>query len=134
MIKTSSGTVYYTQQELNNKINEVMEDGYKITNAIYEKAREMDWCSEYDDWAYEVNKDLKFFEIPLMRREYAVTYTIERLQIATVTVQVTARDEDDAEDQAEEAYDIDELVEKIDNDNDWNTTNETIEKVEAQEI
>jgi hypothetical protein len=134
MIKTSSGTQYYTQKEMTDRTNEVMEDGYKITNAIYEKAREMDWCSEYDDWAYEVNKNLKYFEVPLMRREWAVTYTIERMQIATVTVQVTARDSDDAEDQAEEAYDINELVEKIDNDNDWDTTNETIEKVEAQEI
>ena len=133
MIKTSSGTVYYTQQEVNNKINEVMEDGHKITNAIYEKAKEMNWCSEYDDWAYEVNKDLKFFEVPVMRREWAVTYTIERLQRATVTVQVTARDPDDAEDQAEEAYNIDELVEKIDDD-EWDVTNETIEQVEAQEI
>jgi hypothetical protein len=133
MITTSSGTQYYTQQEVTNKINEVMEDGYKITNAIWQKAKDMDWCSEYDDWAEETNKDLKFFEVPLMRREYAVTYTIERLQIAEVTVQVTARHEDDAEDQAEEAYDIDDLVGKID-DNEWKTTNETIEKVEAQEI
>jgi hypothetical protein len=133
MIKTSSGTQYYTQQEVTNKINEVMEDGYKITNAIYEKAKEMDWCSEYDDWAYEVNRNLKFFEVPLMRSEYAVTYTIERMQRATVTVQVTARDSDDAEDQAEEAYEIDDLVGKIDDD-EWDTTNETIEKVEAQEI
>lgn len=133
MIKTSSGTVYYTQHEINLKINEVMEDGYKITNAIYEKAREMDWCSEYDDWAYEVNRNLKFFEVPVMRREWAVTYSIERLQRATVTVQVTARDADDAEDQAEEAYNIDELVEKIDDD-EWDVTNETIEQVEAQEI
>jgi phosphosulfolactate synthase (CoM biosynthesis protein A) len=103
MIKTSSGTQYYTQQEVTNQINEVMEDGYKITNAIYQKARDMDWCSEYDDWAEEVNKDLKFFEVPVMRSEYAVTYTIERTQRATVTVQVTARNEDDAEDQADEA-------------------------------
>jgi hypothetical protein len=133
MIKTSSGTVYYTQHEVNLKINEVMEDGYKITNAIYDKARDMDWCSEYDDWAYEVNRNLKFFEVPLMRSEYTVTYTIERMQRATVTVKVTARDSDDAEDQAEEAYDIDDLVGKIDDD-EWDTTNETIEKVEAQEI
>ena len=133
MIKTSSGTVYYTQQEVNNKINEVMEDGYKITNAIYEKARDMDWCSEYDDWAEEVNKDLKFFEVPTMRREYAVTYTIERLQRATVTVQVTARNEDDAEDQADEAYNTEELVEKIDED-EWDTKHEEIIETEAQEI
>jgi hypothetical protein len=133
MITTSSGTQYYTQQEVTNKINEVMEDGYKITNAIWQKAKDMDWCSEYDDWAYEVNRNLKFFEVPLMRSEYAVTYTIERMQRATVTVQVTARDSDDAEDQAEEAYDIDDLVGKIDDD-EWDTTNETIEKVEAQEI
>jgi len=133
MIKTSSGTVYYTQHEVNLKINEVMEDGYKITNAIYEKAREMDWCSEYDDWAYEVNKDLKFFEVPVMRREWAVTYTIERLQRATVTVQVTARDSDDAEDQADEAYNTEELVEKIDED-EWDTKNEEIIETEAQEI
>ena len=133
MIKTSSGTVYYTQKEMTDKINEVMEDGYKITNAIYEKAREMDWCSEYDDWAYEVHKDLKFFEVPVMRREWAVTYTIERLQRATVTVQVTARDSDDAEDQADEAYSTEELIEKIDDD-EWDVTNETIEQVEAQEI
>jgi len=133
MIKTSSGTVYYTQKEMTDKINEVMEDGYKITNAIYEKATEMDWCSEYDDWAYEVNKDLKFFEIPLMRREWAVTYTIERLQRATVTVQVTARDEDDAENQADEAYSTEELIEKIDED-EWTTENEEIQETEAQEI
>lgn len=133
MIKTSSGTVYYTQHEVNLKINEVMEDGYKITNAIYEKAREMDWCSEYDDWAYEVNKDLKFFEVPLMRSEYTVTYTLERMQRATVTVQVTARDEDDAENQADEAYDTDDLVNKIDDD-EWQTLNEEITGTEAQEI
>lgn len=133
MIKTSSGTVYYTKQELTNQINEVMEDGYKITNAIYEKARDMDWCSEYDDWAEEVNKDLKFFEVPTMRREYAVTYTIERLQRATVTVQVTARNEDDAEDQADEAYNTEELVEKIDED-EWDTKHEEIIETEAQEI
>ena len=133
MIKTSSGTVYYTQHEVNLKINEVMEDGYKITNAIYEKARDMNWCSEYDDWAEEVNKDLKFFEVPVMRSEYAVTYTIERLQRATVTVQVTARGEDEAEDQADEAYSTEELVEKIDED-DWDTKHEEIIETEAQEI
>jgi hypothetical protein len=133
MIKTSSGTVYYTQQEMTNRTNEVMEDGYKITNAIYEKAREMDWCSEYDDWAYEVNRNLKFFEVPLMRSEYAVTYTLERTQTVEVTVQVTARDEDDAENQADEAYDTDDLVNKVD-DSEWRTTNETIESTQAQEI
>jgi hypothetical protein len=133
MIKTSSGTVYYTQQEMTNRTNEVMEDGYKITNAIYDKAREMDWCSEYDDWADDVNKSLKYFEIPLMRREYAVTYTLERTQTVEVTVQVTARDEDDAENQADEAYDTDDLVNKV-TDDEWRTTNETIESTEAQEI
>jgi hypothetical protein len=133
MIKTSSGTQYYTQQEVTNKINEVMEDGYRITNAIYDKAREMDWCSEYDDWAEQTNRSLKFFEIPLMRREWAVTYTIERLQRATVTVQVTARNDDDAEDQADEAYSTEELVEKIDED-DWDTKHEEIISTEAQEI
>jgi len=133
MIKTSSGTQYYTQQEVTNQINEVMEDGYKITNAIYQKARDMDWCSEYDDWAEEVNKDLKFFEVPIMRSEYAVTYTIERTQRATVTVQVTARNEDDAEDQADEAYSTEELVEKIDED-DWNTEHEEIISTGAEEI
>ena len=133
MIKTSSGTVYYTQQEVTNKINEVMEDGYKITNAIYEKAKDMDWCSEYDDWAEDTNRDLKFFEIPLMRREYAVTYTIERTQRATVTVQVTARDNDDAEDQADEGYNTEELIEKID-ESDWTTEHEEIIRTEAQEI
>jgi hypothetical protein len=110
-----------------------MEDGYKITNAIYEKAKEMDWCSEYDDWAYEVNKSLKFFEIPIMRGEYAVTYTLSRYQEVEVTVQVTARNEDDAENQADDAYCLSELIEKADED-EWITKNEEIEKVEAQEI
>jgi phosphosulfolactate synthase (CoM biosynthesis protein A) len=133
MIKTSSGTVYYTQKEMTEKINEVMEDGYRITNAIYDKARDMNWCSEYDDWAEKTNEGLKFFEIPLMRREYAVTYTIERVQRATVTVQVTARNGDDAEDQADEAYSTEELVEKIDDD-EWDTKHEEIIETEAQEI
>ena len=110
-----------------------MEDGYKITNAIWQKAKDMDWCSEYDDWAEETNKDLKFFEIPLMRGEYAVTYTLNRYQQVQVTVQVTARNEDDAEDQADEAYCLSELIEKAD-ENEWTTENEEIHKVEAQEI
>jgi hypothetical protein len=133
MIKTSSGTVYYTQKEMTDRTNEVMEDGYKITNAIYEKAREMDWCSEYDDWAEDVNKSLKYFEVPLMRREYAVTYTLVRYQEVEVTVQVTARDEDDAENQADEAYDTNDLVNKV-TDSEWRTTDERIESTEAQEI
>lgn len=133
MIKTSSGTQYYTQQEVNEKINEVMEDGYRITNAIYEKAEEMEWCSEYDDWAEDTNANLKFFEIPLMRREYAVTYTLTRYQEVEVTVQVTARNSDDAEDQADEAYSLDELIEKADDD-EWITKNEEIKSTEAQEI
>jgi len=111
MIKTSSGTVYYTKQELNEKINEVMEDGYRITNAIHDKAKDKDWCDEYDDWAKYVNKSLKFFEIPLMRTEWTVTYTIQRVQKAEVTVQVTAKDDDD-----------------------WTTIDESIEETQAQEI
>ena len=133
MIKTSSGTVYYTKQELNDKISEVMEDGYKITNAIIEKARDKDWCEEYDQWAEYVNKSLKYFEIPLMRTEWTVTYTIQRVQTAEVTVEVTARDEDDAESQAEDMYSVSDLVDKTD-DRDWTTTDETIEETRAQEI
>jgi hypothetical protein len=133
MIKTSSGTVYYTQQEVNNKINEVMEDGYKITDAIIEKARDKDWCEEYDDWAEYVNKSLKFFEIPLMRTEWTVTYTIQRVQTAEVTVEITAKDEDDAENQANDIYSASDLVDKTDN-NDWTTKDETIENTRAQEI
>ena len=132
MIKTSSGTVYYTQQEVNNKINEVMEDGHKITNAIYEKAREMNWCSEYDDWAYEVNKDLKFFEVPLMRKEYAVTYCITRTQSARVTVLVTGMDTCDAEDQASDIYSEYDLAEKVSED-DWDTQDIDIDSIEAEE-
>jgi hypothetical protein len=133
MIKTSSGTVYYTQEEVNNKVNEVMEDGYRITNAIYEEAYERDWCHQYDDWAENVNTTLKFFSIPLMHKEYEVTYTIERTQTATVTVKVTARSEDDAEDEANSEYCVSDLADKIDDD-EWTTTNETIEETEAQEV
>ena len=113
--------------------NEMMEDGYKITNAIIEKARDQDWCEEYDDWAKQVNKSLKFFDIPLMRTEWTVTYTIQRVQTAEVTVEVTAKDEDHAEDQANDEYSVSDLVDKTD-DMDWTTIDETIEKTEAQEI
>lgn len=133
MIKTSSGTVYYTEKEMTEARNEVMDDGYKITNAIIEKARDKDWCEEYDQWAEYVNKSLKYFEIPLMRTEYTVTYTIQRVQTAEVTVEVTARDEDDAENQAEDMYSVSDLVDKT-NDRDWTTTDETIEETRAQEI
>lgn len=118
MIKTSSNTVYYTQQELNNKINEVMEDGYNITNSIYQKALDLDWCDEYDHWAESVNDTLKFFEIPLMRKEYAVTYSITRIQTAKVTVLVTATDEDGAENCADDIYDESDLADKVD-EKDW---------------
>ena len=133
MIKSSSGTVYYTQKEMTEAKNEMMEDGYKITNAIIEKARDQDWCEEYDEWAKYVNKSLKFFEIPLMRTQWTVTYTIQRVQTAEVTVEVTAKDEDHAEDEANDEYSVSDLVDKTD-DMDWTTIDETIEKTEAQEI
>lgn len=132
MIKTSSGTVYYTQQELNNKINEVMEDGYKISNAIYEEAENRDWCDMYDSWADELNKTLKFFEVPLMRKEYAVTYTITRTQSAKVTVLVTATDEDSAIYQASDIYSESDLAEKVSED-DWDTQDIDIDSIEAEE-
>ena len=132
MIKTSSGTVYYTQQEVNQKVNEVMEDGYRVTNAIYEEACERDWCDEYDSWAEEVNESLKFFEIPLMRREYSVTYNLTRTQTASVTVKITARNEDDAEDQANDAYCESELADKL-AEYDWDTDEITIDSTEVEE-
>jgi hypothetical protein len=132
MIKTSSGTVYYTQQEVNNKVNEVMEDGYKITNAIYEKANDMDWCEEYDQWAEDTNVDLKYFEIPLMRREYSVTYNLTRTQTASVTVTVTARDEDNAEDQANDIYSESDLADKL-KEYEWDTDEITIDSTEVGE-
>jgi adenosylcobinamide amidohydrolase len=132
MIKTSSGTVYYTQKEMTDRTNEVMEDGYKITNAIYEKAINLDWCEEYDNWAEDTNKDLKYFEIPLMRREYSVTYTLARTQTAQVTVTVTARSDDNAEDQASDIYDVSDLVDKLDED-DWQTQDVDIDSTEVGE-
>jgi hypothetical protein len=132
MIKTSSGTVYYTQKEMTDRTNEVMEDGYKITNAIYEKANDLDWCEEYDNWAEDTNKDLKYFEIPLMRREYSVTYTLARTQTAQVTVTVTARSDDNAEDQASDIYDVSDLVDKLDED-DWQTQDVDIDSTEVGE-
>jgi hypothetical protein len=132
MIKTSSGTVYYTQKEMTDRTNEVMEDGYKITNAIYEKANDLDWCEEYDNWAEDTNKDLKYFEIPLMRREYSVTYTLARTQTAQVTVTVTARSDDNAEDQASDIYDVSDLVDKLDED-DWQTQDIDIDSTEVGE-
>jgi hypothetical protein len=132
MIKTSSGTVYYTQQEVNNKVNEVMEDGYKITNAIYEEACERDWCEQYDEWAENVNATLKFFEIPLSRKEYAVTYSITRTQTARVTVTVTATSEDAAEDQASDMYDEGDLADRAD-ESDWETQDIDIDSTEIEE-
>ena len=132
MIKTSSGTVYYTQQEVNNKVNEVMEDGYKITNAVYKKAVDMNWCSEYDEWAEDTNVSLKFFEIPLMSKEYAITYSITRTQTARVTVTVTARSECDAEDQASDIYDEYDLADKV-NEHDWDTQDIDIDSPEVEE-
>jgi adenosylcobinamide amidohydrolase len=132
MIKTSSGTVYYTQQEVNNKINEVMEDGYKITNAVYEKSVDMNWCSEYDDWAEDTNQSLKFFEIPLMAKEYAITYSITRTQTARVTVTVTARGEDEAEDHASDIYDECDLADKV-SEHEWDTQDIDIDSTEVEE-
>jgi hypothetical protein len=132
MIKTSSGTVYYTQQEVNQKINEVMEDGYRITNAIHEEACERDWCDQYDEWAENINTTLKFFEIPLMTKEYDVVYTITRTQEARVTVKVTSRSEDDAEDEASEMYSTYELADKV-KEYDWDTQDVTIDSTEVEE-
>jgi len=126
MIKTSSGTVYYTQQEVNNKINEVMEDGYRITSAIYEEACDRDWCDMYDEWADKVNETLKFFEISNMRREYEVTYNLTRTQTTQVTVKVIATSDDDAQEDADQTYDVNDLADKADED-DWETQDIDVE-------
>lgn len=131
MIKTSSGTVYYTQQEVNQKINEVMEDGYKITNAIHEEAIEREWCEQYDSWAENVNATLKFFEIPLSRREYEVTYSITRTQTARVTVKTTAVSEDDAEDDTNSSYEESDLADMV-REHDWDTEDITIDSTEVE--
>ena len=107
-----------------------MEDGYRITTAIYEKADEMDWCSEYDEWAEDTNAVLKFFTIPLMRNEYNVTYTITRTQEAQVTVKVTARNEEDAEEAASEDNSSYDLADTVRN-SDWDTQDVTIDNVEV---
>jgi hypothetical protein len=131
MIKTSSGTVYYTQQEVNNKVNEVMQDGYKITNAIHEEAVEREWCEQYDSWAENVNATLKFFEIPLSRKEYEVTYSITRTQTARVTVKTTAVSEDDAEDDTNNSYDESDLADMV-KEHDWDTDDITIDRTEVE--
>jgi hypothetical protein len=124
--------VYYTQQEVNNKVNEVMEDGYKITNAIHEEAIERNWCDQYDEWAENINTTLKFFEIPLMSKEYEITYSITRTQTARVTVTITAQSEDDAVDQADDIYDEGDLEDKA-NEDDWETQDIDIDSKEVEE-
>jgi hypothetical protein len=123
--------VYYTQQEVNNKVNEVMEDGYKITNAIHEEACERDWCDQYDEWAENVNKTLKFFEIPLIHKEYEVIYSITRTQTARVTVKTTAASEDDAKDDTDSSYDEAELADMV-KEHDWDTEDITIDNTEVE--
>jgi hypothetical protein len=131
MIKTSSGTVYYTQQEVSNKVNEIMEDGYKITNAIYEEACERDWCDMYDEWAENVNKTLKHFEIPLARKEYEVIYSITRTQTARVTVKTTAVSEDEAKEDTDDSYDESDLADMV-QEHQWDTEDITIDGTEVE--
>ena len=108
-----------------------MEDGYKITNAIHEEAIEREWCEQYDSWAENVNATLKFFEIPLSRREYEVTYSITRTQTARVTVKTTAVSEDDAEDDTNSSYEESDLADMV-REHDWDTEDITIDSTEVE--
>lgn len=129
MITTSSGTKYYTQEEmdakenafilLNKIIEEFKQDASIISTRLCEEAEERSWCSEYNDWIDSINEHLTRIQLHGIAREYNIDVVVTRTQSQTITVSITADDASDAKDEFESNYDS--YIEDNTAVNDWET-------------
>jgi hypothetical protein len=66
-----------------------------IGNALLKEAHDRDWCSAYDEFITDLNKELSV-ELKTREKEYEVEIEVTRKQVQRVTVTITANDEDHA--------------------------------------
>jgi hypothetical protein len=66
-----------------------------IGNALLQEAHDRDWCSVYDEFIIDLNKELSV-ELKTREKEYEVEIEVTRKQVQRVTVTITANDEDHA--------------------------------------
>jgi hypothetical protein len=66
-----------------------------IGNALILQAEDRDWCSQYDEFITDLNKELSV-ELKIREKEYQVEIEVTRKQVQRVTVTITANDEDHA--------------------------------------
>lgn len=72
--------------------DENQQDFTTFANMLLEEAISRGWCSDYEKFADQVNAVMKRNEVPFRTKEYTVTNTYT----VTVSITVSARNEDDA--------------------------------------
>jgi hypothetical protein len=101
-----------------------------IGNALLEQAKDRDWCSQYDEFITDLNKELSV-ELKTREKEYEVEIEVTRKQVQRVTVTITANDEDHARELIND--DPFNYYEDQINDYDWDVEDEDSEIVDVTE-
>lgn len=90
-----------------------------IGEALQEKANDRGWCDEYDDFVGDLNGSLHV-ALPVRTRTYDVEVTLTREETQTITVEVEARNAQEAVEQVNDMEEGD-LFDKTD-EYGWDTT------------
>ena len=101
-----------------------------ISNALLEQAKDRDWCSQYDEFIKNLNKELSV-ELKTREREYEVEIEITQKRTQTVTVTITADSEEHARELIED--DMSAYYESETNDYDWDIEDEDSDIVDITE-
>jgi hypothetical protein len=101
-----------------------------IGNALLEQAKDRDWCSQYDEFITDLNKELSV-ELKTREKEYEVEIEVTRKQVQKVTVTITANDEDHARELIND--DPSNYYEDQINNYDWDVEDEDSEIVDVTE-
>jgi L-lactate utilization protein LutC len=103
----SQSVEYYKYSTLKNLYDNVQQkfiearkkhadDIQLIGDALIEKAKEQNWCSEYDSFIEKLNDKLHI-ELPTRTDEYEMEFIVTRTISQTVTLTVTASSDTEAE-------------------------------------
>ena len=101
-----------------------------IGNALLQEAHDRDWCSVYDEFIIDLNKELSV-ELKTREKEYEVEIEITQKRTQRVTVTITANDEEHARELIED--DPSNYYEEKTSDYDWEVEDEDSEIIDVTE-
>lgn len=137
MLTLSSGNKYYSEAEYNiwrTRYENIKEDFNTLSKAIYNEAKERNWCNEYNTFVQNVNEDLNLMELELLMKQFQVEVEFTRTQKVIGYIDIEASDEDEARLLVEDMDYESNLLEANIQEDEWNDDENdfSIENIEEQ--